>query len=128
MSSVREALAAKELFVAVQPLVDLRKRDVFGYEALVRCSSARFKSPAQILKAALDEAMKTFRQGLAKDPRATGMRLGLARTLVDKGQPNEARTELQRVLDEKAPSNLADWTLKDAPEARKLLESLPATR
>jgi len=76
----------------------------------------------------LDEAMKMFRQGLARDPRATGMRVGLARTLVDKGLPNDARAELQRVLDEKAPSNLADWTLRDAPEARKLLESLPAGR
>jgi hypothetical protein len=76
----------------------------------------------------LDDAMKTFRQGLTRDPRATGMRVGLARTLVDKDLPNEARAELQRVLDEKAPSNLADWTLRDAPEARKLLESLPAKR
>jgi hypothetical protein len=30
------------------------------------------------------------------------------------------------VLDEKAPSNPADWTLKDAPEARRLLAELPA--
>jgi hypothetical protein len=56
------------------------------------------------------------------------MRVGLARTLVDKGQADDARAELQRVLDEKAPSNLADWTLRDAPDARKLLESLPARR
>jgi tetratricopeptide (TPR) repeat protein len=76
----------------------------------------------------LDEAMKMFRQGLTRDPRASGMRVGLARTLVDKGRPNDARAELRRVLDEKAPSNLADWTLRDAPDARKLLESLPAGR
>ena len=76
----------------------------------------------------LDEAMKMFRQGLARDPRSTGMRLGLARTLIDKGLADDARAELQRVLAEKAPSNLADWTLRDAPDARKLLESLPARR
>lgn len=74
----------------------------------------------------LDEATKMFRQGLARDPRASGMRVGLARTLIDKRMPNEARAELQRVLDEKAPSNLAEWTLRDAPDARKLLDSLPA--
>jgi tetratricopeptide (TPR) repeat protein len=74
----------------------------------------------------LDEATRMFRQGLARDPRATGMRVGLARTLIDKRMPNEARAELQRVLDEKAPANLAEWTLRDAPDARKLLESLPA--
>jgi hypothetical protein len=28
------------------------------------------------------------------------------------------------VLGEKAPANLADWTLKDAPQARALLASL----
>jgi len=67
-------------------------------------------------------------RALARDPRASGMRVGLARTLVDKGRPNDARAELLRVLDEKAPSNLADWTLRDAPDARKLLESLPARR
>lgn len=74
----------------------------------------------------LDEAMKMFRRGLGRDPRATGMRVGLARTLIDKGMPAEARVELQRVLDEKAPTNLAEWTLRDAPNARKLLESLTA--
>jgi tetratricopeptide (TPR) repeat protein len=74
----------------------------------------------------LDEAMRMFRQGLAREPRATGMRVGLARTLIDKSMPNEARAELQRVLDEKAPTNFAEWTLRDAPNARKLLESLPA--
>jgi tetratricopeptide (TPR) repeat protein len=74
----------------------------------------------------LDEATKMFRQGLARDPRATSMRVGLARTLIDKSMPSEARAELQRVLDEKVPSNLAEWTLRDAPNARKLLESLPA--
>jgi predicted Zn-dependent protease len=76
----------------------------------------------------LDEAMKMFRQGLDRDPRATSMRVGLARTLIDKSMPSEARAELQRVLDEKAPTNLAEWTLRDAPNARKLLESLPAGR
>ena len=74
----------------------------------------------------LDEATRMFRQGLARDPRATGMRVGLARTLIDKSMPNEARAELQRVLDETAPTNLAEWTLRDAPSARELLESLPS--
>jgi tetratricopeptide (TPR) repeat protein len=74
----------------------------------------------------LDEAMRMFREGLARDPRATGMRVGLARTLIDKSMPIEARVELQRVLAETAPANLAEWTLRDAPSARKLLGSLPS--
>lgn len=67
-----------------------------------------------------------FRAGLAVDGRFTGLRVGLARTLIKRGRSPEARRELQAVLDEKAPSNRADWTLKDAPEARRLLAELPA--
>jgi hypothetical protein len=59
------------------------------------------------------------------DGRFTGLRVGLARTLIKRGRIPEARRELQAVLDEKTPSNPADWTLKDAPEARRLLDALP---
>ena len=72
----------------------------------------------------LDKAEAMFRKGLEQDPKLTGMRVGLAKTLIRKGRIAEARRELQAVLDEKAPSNLADWTLKDSSEARQLLESI----
>lgn len=62
--------------------------------------------------------------GLEIDARFTGLRVGLARTLVKRGRVAEARRELQAVLDEKAPSNVADWTLTDSGEARALLNSL----
>ena len=52
------------------------------------------------------------------------MRVGLAKTLIRKGRLAEARTELQAVLDEKTPDNLADWTVKDSRRARELLESI----
>jgi tetratricopeptide (TPR) repeat protein len=72
----------------------------------------------------LDRAEQMFRHGLALDPRFTAMRVGLARTLIKKGRIGEARTELQAVLDEKAPRSLADWTVKDARRARELLASI----
>lgn len=72
----------------------------------------------------LDKAEEMFRKGLALDPKFTGMRVGLAKTLIKKGRLAEARRELQGVLDEKAPSNLADWTMKDSRQARELLESI----
>jgi tetratricopeptide (TPR) repeat protein len=72
----------------------------------------------------LDKAEQMFRKGLELDPRFTGMRVGLARVLVKKGRIPEARRELEAVLEEKAPSNLADWTVKDSPRAREILESL----
>lgn len=65
-----------------------------------------------------------FRKGLSQDPKFTGMRIGLAKTLIRKGRIAEARRELRAVLEEKNPSNLAEWTLKDSKEARELLESI----
>jgi tetratricopeptide (TPR) repeat protein len=72
----------------------------------------------------LDRAEQMFRKGLALAPRFTAMRVGLAKTLIKKGRLAEARKELQAVLDEKAPENLADWTVKDSKRARELLESI----
>jgi len=74
----------------------------------------------------LEKSERLFRAGLEVDGRFTGLRVGLARTLIKRGRVPEARRELQAVLDEKAASNAADWTLKDSPEARRLLADLPA--
>lgn len=72
----------------------------------------------------VDRAEATFRKGLQLDPGFTGIRVGLAKVLIKKNQPAQARRELSAVLDEKDPSNLADWTVKDVPDARRLLESI----
>jgi tetratricopeptide (TPR) repeat protein len=73
----------------------------------------------------LEKSEALFRRGLEVDPRFTGLRVGLARTLIKRGRTAEARRELQAVLDEKAPSNVADWTVKDSRDARALLASMP---
>jgi len=73
----------------------------------------------------LEKSERLVRTGLEVDGRFTGLRVGLARTLIKRGRIPEARRELHAVLDEKAPSNPADWTLKDSPEARRLLDALP---
>ena len=65
-----------------------------------------------------------YRKGLELDPAYTGLRVGLAKTLIATGRQTEARVELQRVLNEKTPRNRAQWTLENAPEAAKVLESL----
>ena len=70
------------------------------------------------------EAEAMFREGLAQDPRFTGLRVGLGKTLIKQGRIEEARRELQAVLDERAPTNPADWALTDSPEARRLLDAL----
>jgi len=74
----------------------------------------------------LERSERLFRRGLEVDGHFTGLRVGLARTLIKRGRVAEARRELQAVLDEKVPSNPADWTLKDSPEARRLLAERPA--
>ena len=56
----------------------------------------------------------------------TSRRCGSAwrRSCGSKGAPAEARKELQAVLDETAPANPAEWSMRDAPEARTLLQAI----
>jgi tetratricopeptide (TPR) repeat protein len=75
----------------------------------------------------LQKAEEMFRKGLEQDPQFTAMRVGLGKTLLKLGRVAEGQRELQAVLDEKAPSNPADWLLRDSKEARELMESLKAT-
>lgn len=70
------------------------------------------------------KAEEHYRKGLALDPRFTVLRVDLARLLIASGRHAEARRELERVVSETAPTSLADWTVKDLPRARTLLESL----
>jgi len=62
--------------------------------------------------------------GLEIDPRFTVVRVDLARLLIATGRHDEARKELTRVIGERAPTYLADWTIKDVPRARELLDSI----
>jgi tetratricopeptide (TPR) repeat protein len=70
------------------------------------------------------KAEEHFKKALAVDPRFTGARVDLARLYIRGGQYDDARRELTRVIDEPAPTIVADWTVKDAPRARQLLESI----
>mgnify|MGYP005610118407 CR=1 FL=1 len=65
-----------------------------------------------------------FRKALATDARFTVARVDLARALIAGGRYEEARRELQSVIAERAPTLIADWTVKDLPRARALLESI----
>ncbi len=72
----------------------------------------------------LDKAETYFRKGLKLDPHNTAVRLDWARLLIKRGQYAEARQELQRVLNEKEPRFVADWTVKHTRRARELLDSI----
>jgi len=71
-----------------------------------------------------DKAEAAFRKAIEVDPHFSTARIDLARVLIAKGQYKEARVELQKVVDDKAPQNIADWTARDAPRAREILESI----
>ena len=71
-----------------------------------------------------DKAEATFRKAIEINPHFTNARIDLARVLIVKGQYAEARAELQKVLAEKTPYNIADWTARDVPRAREILESI----
>lgn len=70
------------------------------------------------------KAEKQFRRGIEHDPHFTSIRVDLARLLITTNRYDEARRELARVIEERTPTNVADWTVKDRPRARELLESL----
>ena len=89
----------------------------------VLAGNVYYEVPA-LLGGDLARAEELFRKGIELSPRYTMLRVGLGKTLIKRGQPEEARRELTAVLEEKSPLNLADWTMKDVPEARKLLESI----
>jgi tetratricopeptide (TPR) repeat protein len=69
-------------------------------------------------------AEEMFLKARALAPRVTGPRLELARLYIDQARYDEARRELQAVLDERAPADLPRWTLKEVPNARGLLDSI----
>ena len=70
------------------------------------------------------KAEEHFRKGLEVDPHFTVLRMDLARLFVTEGRMAEARRELERVVNERAPTSIADWTVKDRPRARTLLDEL----
>ena len=73
-------------------------------------------------------AEKQFRRGIEHDPHFTGIRVDLARLLIGDGRYDEARRELTHVLEERKPTYIADWTVKDRPRATELLESIKSKK
>ena len=72
----------------------------------------------------LDKADGYFQKGLKIDPHNTAVRLDFARLLIKRAKYEEARKELQRVLNEKEPRYPADWTVKHTRRAKEILESI----
>ena len=89
----------------------------------VLAGSVYYEVPA-LLGGDLAKSEEYFRKGIELDARYTMLRVGLGKTLIKLGRSDEARKELTAVVEEKAPRNLADWTVKDVPDAKRLLSEI----
>lgn len=104
----------------IQTVIDLDP----SYTAVYALAGGVYYELPGLVGGDLSLSEEMYRKGLAQDPKFTAMRVGLAKTLIKQGRTADARRELQAVLDERAPTNPADWTMKESREARQLLESL----
>ncbi len=57
LTGIRKVLADKAINVVYQPLVDLRTKKIFAYEALVRSKVPEYKSPPELFQAAVEEQL-----------------------------------------------------------------------
>jgi tetratricopeptide (TPR) repeat protein len=117
---VRSLFLLPDVQKEIRAILDLDPRFTPVY---VLAGNVYYEVP-RLLGGDLARAEEMFRKGLELDPRYTMLRVGLGKTLIKLGRPDEARRELTAVVEETAPRNLADWTVKDVPEARRLLEGI----
>ena len=70
------------------------------------------------------KAETLFKRALEIDPRLTGGRLQLAQLYMATKRWPDAQRELQSIVDEASPTDLAGWTMSDRPRAKALLTEL----
>src|SRR4029077_1243994 len=85
-----EALAPGDLYVALQPIVNFERRDVFGHEALARCKAPLFKDPLALIdeaiaSACMGELGRTLRAMAVRSSPHTALFLNLHPAEFDEG-------------------------------------------
>ncbi len=55
MRTVEEVMEADELYIAYQPVVDLKRKEVFSYEALVRSHAKEYPEPYLLIQSAVEQ-------------------------------------------------------------------------
>ena len=121
---------AKGLLSSTLVLRDLRKEvdivlrlDPSNIEAHIMAGSIARELPV-LLGGDTKEAEEHFKTAQRLDPKLTGVRIELAQLYINVGRHAEAREQLRSVLAERAPTDRPRWTLKEAPRARQMLESI----
>ena len=117
---LRSALALRELRNEVETVLRLAPDNI---EAHIMAGSIARELPV-VLGGDRQEAERHFKTAHRLDPRLTGARLELAQLYVNVGRYAEAQRELEALLAERAPTDKPRWTTKEAPRARKMLESI----
>jgi tetratricopeptide (TPR) repeat protein len=117
---LRSALAFRELRREVDVVLRLEPDNI---EAHIMAGSIARELPV-VLGGDRREAEAHFKTAQRLDPRLTGVRIELAQLYINMGRYAEARRELEAVLAERTPTDRPRWTLKEAPRARQLLESI----
>jgi tetratricopeptide (TPR) repeat protein len=111
LSTIREE---SELVLALNP---------GNVDGLILAAGLAAEVP-RVLGGDRDRAEALFKRALAADPHQTGGRLELARLYVGARRWQEAHRELQRIVDERAPSDPPRFALNDLPRARAMLTEL----
>ncbi|HWC05317.1 MAG TPA: tetratricopeptide repeat protein [Methylomirabilota bacterium] len=114
---LRSLFLLSELRETIRQTLDL---DPTLAAAYALAGNVDYEVPA-MFGGSLERAEGYFRRGLGLDPHFTALRLGLGKVLRKQGRVAEAQQELRAVLDEAAPTNPAEWSTRDAPQARTLL-------
>ncbi|HSL51484.1 MAG TPA: tetratricopeptide repeat protein [Candidatus Deferrimicrobiaceae bacterium] len=117
---LRSALALRELRKEVDTVLRLDPNNI---EAHIMAGSIARELPV-LLGGDRREAERHFKTAQRLDPRLTGVRIELAQLYINRGRYAEARRELEAVLAERAPTDRPRWTLKEAPRARQMLDSI----
>lgn len=121
---LRSLLALRRIQEEVETVLRLDPRNIEGH---IMAGSIDRELPV-ILGGDRSRAERHFRTALALDPHLTGTRMELAALYVKTERYGDARRELEAVLNEPAPSDRPRWTIREAPRARALLDSLRERR
>jgi tetratricopeptide (TPR) repeat protein len=117
---LRSALALRDLRKEVDIVLRLDPNNI---EAHIMAGSIARELPI-VLGGDRKEAEEHFKTAQRLDPKLTGVRIELAQLYINLGRYADARQQLQAVLAERAPTDRPRWTLKEAPRARQMLESI----
>ena len=123
VGKLNEAIAAGEVYVAFQPIVNFERRDIFGYEALARSRSVDFKDAHAVIHEALESGCIGE---LGRELRAMAVHSGPRTALFLNLHPSEFNEGYGRLVDRRTVVVILSdgWDTGDPALLGRELESL----